>query len=96
VESYVNASALTRTRYVVPVFPVAARTRGIDGWVDLQFVVGVDGTVSDLKVVGAEPVGIFEQAALDAVRHWRYQPVVRDGHAVSERTRVRLRFTVQR
>ena len=94
--SYVNASALTRTRYVAPQFPDIARARGIDGWVDLQFVVGRDGAVSDVAVVGAQPVGIFEGAALDAVRHWRYQPVVHDGQAVSQHARVRLRFTVQR
>ena len=94
--SFVNASSLTRTRYVAPQFPDLARARGIDGWVDLQFVVGLDGAVSDVSVIGAEPVGIFEQAALDAVRHWRYQPVLRDGQAISEHARVRLRFTVQR
>jgi outer membrane biosynthesis protein TonB len=49
-----------------------------------------------VAVVGAEPAGIFETAALDAVRHWRYQPVVHDGRAVSQPARVRLRFTVQR
>jgi protein TonB len=64
--------------------------------VDLQFLVGSDGAVSDVAVVGAQPVGVFEPAALDAVRHWRYQPPLRDGHAVSQRARVRLRFTVQR
>jgi TonB family protein len=95
-ESYLKENALTRTRYVAPRFPDVARARGIDGWVDVQFTVAIDGTVGDLKVVGAEPAGIFEQAALDAVRHWRYLPVVHDGHAVSELTRVRLRFTVQR
>ncbi len=95
-ESYVNAAALTRTRYVAPQFPDLARARGIDGWVDLQFVVGTDGAVSDIAVVGAQPVGIFEQAALDAVGRWRYQPVMHDGHAVSQHARVRLRFTVQR
>jgi len=30
------------------------------------------------------------------VRHWRYQPVMHDGHTVSQRARVRVRFTVQR
>ena len=94
--SYVNESTLTRTRYVAPQFPDVARQRGIDGWVDLQFVVGTDGVVGDVAVVGAQPVGIFEQAALEAVRHWRYQPVVHDGLAVSQHARVRLRFTVQR
>ena len=94
--SFVNASTLKRTRYVAPQFPDIARSRGIDGWVDLQFVVGSDGAVSDVTVVGAQPAGIFEQSALDAVRHWRYQPVRHDGQAVSQHARVRLRFTVQR
>jgi protein TonB len=94
--TYVNESTLTRTRYVAPQFPEVARQRGIDGWVDLQFLVGTDGTVSDVAVVGAQPAGMFEDAALDAVRHWRYRPVMREGHAVSQRARVRVRFAVQR
>jgi TonB family protein len=94
--TYVNESTLTRTRYVAPQFPDLARQRGIDGWVDLQFLVGIDGTVSDVAVVGAQPVGMFEAAALEAVRHWRYQPVVHDGHTVAQRARVRVRFAVQR
>lgn len=94
--TYVNESTLTRTRYVAPQFPEVARQRGIDGWVDLQFLVGTDGTVSDVAVVGAQPAGMFEDAALDALRHWRYRPVMREGHAVSQRARVRVRFAVQR
>jgi TonB family protein len=94
-KSYVDAAALTRTHYLAPQFPDVARKRGLDGWVDLQFVVGTDGAVSDVAVVGAQPVGVFEQAALDAVRHWRYQPVLRAGQAISQHARVRLRFTVQ-
>jgi TonB family protein len=94
--SYVSASAMTRTRYVPPQFPPDASQRGIDGWVDLQFVVNTDGSVGDLTIVGAQPAGIFEQAALDAVRHWHYQPVVRDGQSVSQRARVRVRFAIRR
>jgi TonB family protein len=94
--SYVSASSMTRTRYVAPQFPLDARQRGIDGWVDLQFIVNTDGSVGDLTIVGAQPVGIFEQAALDAVGHWHYQPVMRGGQAVSQRARVRLRFAMQR
>jgi TonB family protein len=91
----VNESALTRTHYVAPKFPDVARQRGIDGWVDVEFTVGTDGRVSDAAVVAAQPAGVFEKAALDAVGRWRYQPVVRDGQTVSEDARVRLRFTVQ-
>jgi len=94
--SYVSASSMTRTRYVAPKFPPAASQRGIDGWVDLQFLVNTDGSVGELTIVGAQPVGIFEQAALDAVRHWRYQPLMRDGQPATQRARVRLRFAMQR
>jgi TonB family protein len=93
--SYVNEGSLTRTHYTAPRFPEAARQRGIDGWVDLQFIVGTDGSVSDVTIVGAQPAGIFEPAALEAVRQWRYQPLVRGGQNVSQRARVRVRFKVQ-
>ena len=94
--AYVNESALTRTRYVAPKFPEEAQLRGIEGWVELHFLVGTDGTVSELTVVGAQQVGVFEQAALDAVAQWRYQPVQHDGQPVSQRAQLRLRFTVRR
>jgi TonB family protein len=93
--SYVSASTLTRTSYVAPQFPVEARTHGIAGWVDLQYVVNTDGSVGELTIVGAQPVGIFEQAALEAVRRWHYAPVLRAGQPVSQRTRMRVRFQMQ-
>ncbi|TLY63723.1 MAG: TonB family protein [Gammaproteobacteria bacterium] len=94
--SYVSASSLTRTRYVPPDFPLEARKHGLEGWVDVQFLVNPDGSVGDVTVVGAQPVGVFEQAALDAVRRWRYQPVMRAGQGIGQRARVRLRFAMQR
>jgi protein TonB len=72
-----------------------ARQRSIGGWVDLQFVVRTDGSVADISIVGAEPVGIFEQAAMEAVRKWRYRPVIRDGHPIDQRARLRMRFALQ-
>jgi TonB family protein len=93
--SYLNEGSLTRTHYIAPRFPDTARQRGIEGWVDLQFVVGTDGSVSDATIVGAQPAGVFEPAALEAVRQWRYQPPVRGGQNVSQRVRVRVRFKVQ-
>ncbi|MBS0580277.1 MAG: energy transducer TonB [Proteobacteria bacterium] len=94
-DSYVSASELTRTRYTQPDFPLLARERGIDGWVDLQFTVHRDGTLGDVTVIAAEPAGVFDQSALDAVRRWRYQPVMRDGQAVEQRARIRVRFAVK-
>jgi TonB family protein len=58
-------------------------------------VVKTDGALGDVSIVGAEPVGVFEQVALDAVRRWRYQPVMRDGQAIAQRARIRVRFAMQ-
>ncbi len=93
--SYVSASTLKRSRYMAPEYPQSAREHGVAGWVDVQFTVNTDGTLSEVSIVGAQPVGVFEPNALDAVRHWRYEPVVRDGVAVVQRARVRVRFAVQ-
>jgi TonB family protein len=91
----ITASALTRTRYIPPEYPDAARERGSAGWVDIVFTVHTDGSVSDVTVAGAEPAGIFEQAAMNSVRKWRYQPVLRDGQPVEQRARVRIRFAME-
>ena len=91
----VNASSLERVRYVAPEYPRDARERGISGWVDLEFTVMPDGSVADVTIVSAEPVGVFEQAAIQAVSRWRYRPVERDGNPVDARARLRIRFTLE-
>jgi TonB family protein len=90
----VTASALTRVRYSAPEYPEAASQKGTEGFVDIIFTVHSDGTVGDVTVAGAEPAGVFEQAAMSSVRKWRYQPVVRDGRAVDQRARVRIKFAM--
>jgi protein TonB len=64
--------------------------------VDVQFLVLSDGSVSDVSVVGADPAGVFETPATDAVRKWKYQPVMRDGKPINQRARVRVRFALQK
>jgi len=92
----VNAGSLELAHYSPPVFPLGARERGVSGWVDVQFLVKQDGAVSDVTITGAEPVGIFEQAAMDAVRKWRYKPMQRDGHAVDQHARLRMKFALDK
>jgi TonB family protein len=91
----VSAVPLQRTRYVEPDFPTAARNRGLSGWVDVQFLVKADGTTANVSIVGAQPVGVFEQSAMDAVRKWHYRPLVRNGQTVDDVITVRVRFALQ-
>ena len=93
---FVTAAELEITHYVTPEFPSAARERAMSGWVDVQFMVLIDGSVSDISVIGADPAGAFEQSATDAVRKWKYRPILRDGQPINQRARVRVRFALQK
>jgi TonB family protein len=92
----VTATALRLTRKVEPEYPQRAQEAGTTGWVDLVYTVRADGTTGDIAVAGAEPAGIFEDAAMSAVRRWRYEPLRRDGRAVDQRVRVRIRFAMEK
>jgi len=67
---------------VPPDYPPRAQAAGTQGWVQIQFNVTPAGTVRDPVVVGAEPKGVFEDAALKAIARWRYNPRVDGGVAV--------------
>ena len=78
-----------------PVYPAVAVRERIEGFVELSYSVGPDGRVIDLRVVRAEPRGVFEQAAIQAVASWRYAPMIVDGRAVrvdGVSSRVEFRF----
>jgi TonB family protein len=91
-ESIVQAGALKRTREVLGQYPREAQLRGIEGWVDIEFTIAADGTPQDLVVRGAEPADVFERSALDALRRWRFVPIVRDGQAIAQRAILRMKY----
>jgi TonB family protein len=88
----VPASQLSVVKSVQPVYPAKAEAGGIEGWVELDFIVAEDGQVQGIEVHAASTKGVFEDAAVKAVSQWRYQPVLRDKQPVAVRTRVRIRF----
>jgi TonB family protein len=88
----VSANSLKRTRTVQPVYPEAARKKGVEGWVELAFTVAPNGTVEDVEVRNASPANVFDDAAVRAIRGWRFEPVERNGEKVAQRAMVRLRF----
>jgi TonB family protein len=88
----VAAVILQRVYAVDPEFPEVARENDLAGYVDLEFTVHSDGSVSDVTVLKARPVGVFEKSSIAAVSQWRYQPIERDGLPVTEHARLRLNF----
>jgi TonB family protein len=85
-------NAMRRTYFMAPNYPARAREREIEGWVDLEYTVTKDGTTRDAVVRSAEPAGVFDRAALDAVKRWRYEPRVVEGSVIEQRVETRLRF----
>jgi protein TonB len=68
---------------VAAVYPRRAQSRGIEGYVIVEFTVTKTGAVTSPIVVQAEPEGVFDRAALDAVVKFKYKPRVVDGVAMS-------------
>lgn len=85
------APALRLVQDVQPRYPARALGRELEGRVELMFTVRPDGSVADLRIVDAQPAGVFDQAALQAARRWRFAPI--PSEATTSRT---LRFTPPR
>lgn len=77
------------------IYPPDAQRLAIDGWVDLEFIVGTDGYPREIAVIESRPRRIFDEAAVAAVAQQRYEPFVVDGHAYARRLRMRMRFALQ-
>lgn len=59
-----------------PEYPRHARRRGLEGWVELSFVVDEAGVPRSISPRESEPAGIFDQAAKKALEQWRFDPSV--------------------
>ncbi len=69
-------------RRTSPVYPDKARQRGVTGYVKLKILLSASGEIGRVRVVDAKPRGIFEEAALAAVRQWEFDPAVYQGSPV--------------
>lgn len=86
------APRLSRTRYVAPEYPAAALKQGLAGSVRLRLSVNADGQVSEALVVQATPPGIFDTAAVNAARKWRFKPIGPKGSEVHATATVDMVF----
>lgn len=73
-----------------PAMPQIAKERRITGVVLLVGTVNLQGVVTNVRVVGGNP--ILVPAAQEAVKHWRYQPALLDGKPVESDVKIEMRF----
>ena len=82
---------------VEPIYPHIAAQKNIEGWVLLEFDIGPQGNVLNPKVLEAQPVRVFDDAAVNAVKKWKYKPQVKNGKPLVTRgIQVRLTFKLEK
>ncbi|MYE24229.1 MAG: energy transducer TonB [Gammaproteobacteria bacterium] len=67
---------------VAPIYPRRAQSRGIEGYVLLEFTVTTTGSVRDPSVIEAKPPGVFDRSAINAALKFKYKPKVVDGEPI--------------
>jgi len=87
-----NVIAAKIVNRVQPIYPPLARQTRISGTVRLHAIIGKDGTIQSLEVMNGHP--LLQQAALDAVRQWRYQPTLLNGEPVDVDTTIDVIFSL--
>lgn len=75
-----------------PEYPPLARQARVEGVVTLNAVVGQDGSVQNLSVVSGHP--LLVPAAIEAVRHWTYEPTLINGSPTDVESEVDVNFTL--
>ncbi len=77
----------------IPVYPPIAKATGTQGTVVLQATISRSGTIENLHAVSGP--SLLQQAALDAVKNWKYRPYLLDGAPVDVETTVNVIFTLR-
>lgn len=80
---------------IPPNYPERAMRAGIEGKVVLRFTITAEGRVDNLRVVEAEPAGVFDREARRAAERWRFAPRQENGQAVPREASKTLYFRLR-
>lgn len=76
----------------VPVYPLTAARNRQEGWVEVEFTVGPDGSIANPHVTASQPSRVFDREALAAVQRAKFEPKMQNGVAVASTVRRRIEF----
>lgn len=79
---------------VSPDYPKKARKEHVEGLVRLHAIIGKDGSIRELEIISGHP--LLADAALKAVRQWRYSPTLVNGEPVEVDTTIDVFFELNR
>ncbi len=73
-------------------YPKSAKKDGIKGYVVLSILVDIDGSVDQAQILESNPIGIFDEAALQGMRTWQFEPAKYKGDRVKVWAKQKIRF----
>ena len=88
-QGVVEGNAISQPK---PLYPSMAKMARVQGQVVLQAIISKTGVIENLRVVSGHPM--LQQAAVDAVRQWRYRPYLLNGEPVEVETTITVNFTL--
>ena len=77
-----------------PTPPPPLPERQISGFVQLEYTVNPDGSISDVRIIGATPSGVYEEQAVEQVRRQMHAPGYEEGEPVARRATEVIEFSV--
>ena len=82
---------------VAPQYPRRALSRGVEGYVILEYTVTKQGTVIEPKIIEAQPENVFDQAAIKSALRYKYKPRIVNGQAITvSGVRTKINFVLKK
>lgn len=91
----VSTGELVAVKTVPARYPRRAEMAGTEGWVEVMFTVSQSGETTEIFVSNAEPEEVFNEAAMNAVGKWTFEPKVYRGQTINQRAGARLVFRLE-
>ena len=88
--------ALVLLQPLKPEYPRDAALKGVEGWVELSFIVTASGKPINVRATGASPAGVFDKAAVAALQRARYRPLSTTDESVTRQASLRVSFRLSR
>jgi periplasmic protein TonB len=79
---------------VEPVYPIVAKTAGVQGVVLIKALISREGRIEQAQVVSGSP--LLAPAALEAIRRWKYRPYYLNDQPIEVETEITVNFVLQR
>ena len=85
---------ITLTR-IPPVYPISAKQQKIEGYVRVQFVVNIHGTVENVIIIESKPPEVFDQSVIRCVSGWRFEAGTVEGEPVNTLAETTVSFELE-